>query len=30
MYFRRDPIIDKHWPEVDVYVDDKLNDIDAD
>jgi len=25
-----DPIIDKHWPEVDVYVDDKLNDIDAD
>jgi hypothetical protein len=25
-----DPVIDKHWPEVDVYVDDKLNDIDAD
>ncbi len=25
-----DPIIDKHWPEVDVYVDDKLNDIDPD
>lgn len=24
-----DPIIDKHWPTVDVYVDDKLNDIDA-
>jgi HPt (histidine-containing phosphotransfer) domain-containing protein len=24
-----DPIVDEHWPEVDVYVDDKLNDIDA-
>jgi hypothetical protein len=23
-----DPIIDKHWPEVDVYVDDELNDVD--
>lgn len=25
-----DPIIDGPWPEVDIYVDDKLNDIDAD
>ncbi len=25
-----DPLVDKHWPTVDVYVDDKLNDIDAD
>jgi hypothetical protein len=23
-----DPLVDRHWPEVDVYVDDKLNDID--
>jgi hypothetical protein len=25
-----DPIVDKRWPEVDVYVDDDLNSIDTD
>jgi hypothetical protein len=25
-----DPVVDKQWPEVDIYVDDKLNDIASD
>ncbi len=24
-----DPLVDRHWPKVDICVDDKLNDIDS-